>query len=801
MPIPETNLPDDAERLRAIADNVPALIAYIDAGERFRFVNQAYCTWFGFDPAAMIGRSITEVFGEDFVAKARQRIDKVLAGERVRFEGTVTVDGKDFYLESTYVPDRGEDGVVRGFYITVSDLSARQRFEQALQDLASLQDAILDNANFAIVTTDVHGVIRSCNSTTERWLGYRAEEIVGRETPALFHDPAELAFAMEEIERTHGRSIKTAPDWVLALIGDSERSHDEREWTFVRKDGSRFPVSLSVSVLRDKEGRPTGTLGVSRDITAEKAVAAAEQRARAEGEQARRVAEQTSRAKSQFLANMSHEVRSPLHGILGVTAMLLETPLSAAQRSLAETVHDSAQSLLSVVNGVLDFSRIEAGKLVLNPTDFTLAGVVRELVRLHAVQASEKGIALEWHIAPEVPESVRGDADRLRQVLHNLLGNAVKFSTHGTVRLRVEPAPPGRRHRTAVPGGDRWRLRFSVSDDGIGIAPEAQARIFEAFAQADDSMARRFGGTGLGLAIARELVELMGGEMGVESSAGAGATFWFTTVFSSAPVAPAPAAPQRPKEVPADITHRLRVLLVEDSEISRVVAEHQLCQLDCGVTVVCDGLAAISVADGGSFDLVLMDCQMPGTDGYTAATEIRRREAGTGRHACIVAVTANVLQGERERCLAAGMDDYLSKPFPPAQLRAVIRAAACLVREGEDAGNHIGDRQIAQFRTAPPIDGEPLLTRLVRIFRREAPESLAAIQAAAASCDTAPLEAAAHKLKGSAANFGARRLQGVCLAIEELCREDLARFSRLLLPELESELSLVLSFLEREVER
>ena len=572
----------------------------------------------------------------------------------------------------------------------------------------------------------------------------------------------------------------------------------------MRADGSRFPVSLSVSVLRDKEGRPTGTLGVARDITAEKAARAAQQRAQAEGVQARRAAEQASRAKSQFLANMSHEVRTPLHGILGVTAILLETPLSGAQRSLAETVHGSAQALLSVVDGVLDFSRIEAGKLVLNPTDFALAELVRDLARLHAVRASEKGLALEWHIAPELPERVRGDADRLRQVIHNLLGNAVKFSTQGTVRLRVEPAPAARGDRAAVSGGERWRLRFTVSDEGIGIAPEAQTRIFEAFAQADDSMARRFGGTGLGLAIARQLVELMGGEMGVESSAGMGSTFWFTAVFSPEQASAGMLPPARAREAPPAVpeTRSLRVLLAEDSESSRVVAEHHLRQLDCRVTVVSDGLAAIAAADsaaGSDFDLVLMDCQMPGTDGYTAATGIRRREAGTGHRAWIVAVTANVLQGERERCLAAGMDDYMSKPYRTGQLRAVVHARACLLRDLADAGRCIGDRQIAQFRASPPIDGEPLLARLVRIFRREAPESLAAIQDAAAFDDAPALEAAAHKLKGSAGNFGARRLQRVCLTIEELGREDMARFARLLVPELEGELSSVIGLLEREV--
>ncbi len=787
-------------RLRAIADNVPALIAYIDAEQRFRFVNESYRTWFGLDPEAMIGRTATEVFGSVIDAKSRSRMAAVMGGEHVRFEGEILVGGRERFLEASYVPDRDENGVVRGFYVTVNDLTSRQRFEQALQDLASLQDAILDNANFAIMTTDARGVFRTFNSTAERWSGYRAEELVGHATPALFFDPEEVAALRARLELKLGRPIATMIDWVDALIGDSGRTHDEREWTWVRKDGTRFPISLSLTALRNAEGRPTGTLGVGRDITAEKAAETAKHQAQETVVQAKLAAEQSSRAKSQFLANMSHEVRTPLHGILGVTGMLLETPLSAEQRSLAETVHGSAQSLLSVVNSVLDFSRIESGKLVLNPSDFILAELIGELIRLHAFRASEKGIALDWMIAPELPGRVRGDADRLRQVLHNLLGNAIKFSARGIVHLRVEPVPrPG---PAAAPDDDRWRLRFSVRDEGIGIAAEAQERIFEAFAQADDSMARRFGGSGLGLAIARQLVELMGGEMGVESAAGAGSTFWFTAIFSPAQALAVMPPLARRKELlrPVFAPRCLRVLLAEDSEISRVVAEHQLRQLGCSVTVVSDGLAAIAAADpaaGGDFDLVLMDCQMPVKDGYSAATEIRLREAGTGRRTCIVAQTANVLQGERERCLAAGMDDYLSKPYRPAQLAAVVRAAACLVRDLSNADSGISEARLAEFRAVSPDGGVPLVERLVCIFRREAPESLAAIQEAAAFDNAETLEAAAHKLKGSAGNFGARRLQRMCLAIEELCREDMARFARSLLPELEDELSAVLELLER----
>ena len=301
-----------------------------------------------------------------------------------------------------------------------------------------MQVAILDSTNLAIVATDEKGVIWTFNSTAERWLGYRVEEVIGQSKLAQLLDPAELAARERELEARCGRPMQTILDWVLAAIGGAGRTHDEREWTFVRKDGSRFPVALSFNVLRDAAGEPAGTLGVARDITLEKA-------AEAERNRAREAAAQASRTKSQFLAHMSHEVRTPLHGIIGVTGMLLETPLDASQRSLAETVHASVRALLAVVGRVLEFSKVESGKLSLQIADFSPAAVVQEVVRLHAVRASAKGVALEWEADPDVPERVSGDGDRLRQIIHNLVGNAVKFSSRGTVHVGVASLVEGRR--------------------------------------------------------------------------------------------------------------------------------------------------------------------------------------------------------------------------------------------------------------------------------------------------------------------------------------------------------------------
>ena len=614
--------------MRAIADNVPGLVAYVDEERRFRFVNESFRRWFELDPAAMIGRTMTEIFGEDLVRPAEPRVTAALAGERNHVEGEYKIFGQTRFLDVTYVPHCGADGATRGFYITVNDITEHARARQA------------------------------------------------------------------------------------------------------------------------------------------------EERARA-------VAEEASRAKSQFLANMSHEVRTPLHGIIGVTGILLQTALDATQRPLAETVHGSAQALLAVVNRVLDFSRLEAGKLRLEMADFSPWEILREVVRVHAALAEAKGVALVAEAVNGLPERVHGDAGQLRQVLHNLVGNALKFSPSGTVRVEVAAAADQPADKARV------RLAFAVRDEGIGIAAEAQARIFEAFAQADDSMARRFGGTGLGLAIARELVALMGGEITVESAPAAGATFRFTAEFAeSAPAALEGGGVAAAACAPA---HPLRVLIAEDSEVNRLVAMHQLSHLECALTVVEDGRAAVGALAAQDFDLVLMDGQMPEMDGYAATAEIRRREAGTGRRTRVVALTANALEGERERCLAAGMDEYLAKPFQAAQLETIVRVVGCLTRlAGEEMPLAPG-----VLETLRAEGGPALCARLIDIFAQEAPATLAALHAAARGRDWVAAHDAAHKLRGAAANFGAARLQAACAMIEAVCRTREARFIAWLLPALEEECAAV----------
>ena len=724
-------------------------MALVDAEGRFIEVNRTLCEMLGYDREKLLGLRFRDITHPEDVDENVRQLEEMVAGKR---EGMAVEkrylrpDGKIVWTLLSTTLKRDAEGRPSYFISQMVDITERRQTEERLR----FTQFAVDHAGDAVFLIEEDGRFFYANDTACRSLGYKVEELL-----ELRISEIDLDLSPEDVLRIFDM---LGQEKILTL----ESSHK-------RRSGEAFPVEITLTLL-EVESKEYAC-AFARDITARK---------RAEDQ-----AVAASRAKSDFLANMSHEIRTPMHGILGMSDLLLEADLPAQEHKYAELIQGSAESLLQLLDEILDLSKVESGRLELEAVDFRLPEIIRETVELLEPRAESKGIVLKLALGEGLPEGVSGDPTRLRQVLFNLVGNAIKFTDKGFVFVKVTSRRP--RDQEA------YRLRFAVRDTGAGIAVEHQGRIFEPFTQIDGDGASLPGGTGLGLAISRRLVEHMGGEIELESELGRGSIFTVDLPFDP-PRKPAsldfPAEPRKAAVLASRREHR--VLLAEDDAINRYLAERFLVEAGFSVDTVGNGREVLAAIEKERYDLVLMDCRMPELDGYETSRRIRRDETEKGcERLPILAVTAHAMKGDQDACLAAGMDGYISKPYRGAELvRAVERQLGLgTVHTGTIT---TGDEPSTQARVTgnkakrdnvldPGVlarigrlggPEENALATLGETFLAQKSDRLRQMEDALGSTDPARLADLAHALVGGAGSLGAYRLAKLAGELEILARRN-----------------------------
>jgi PAS domain S-box-containing protein len=637
--------------MRNLLGSTGARIFFKDREGRFLRVSAGWIEAFanGRAPEEIIGKTDVDVFSQELTHEATSDEQHILDSGvplLAKLEHDVHEDRPDTWAQTTKLPLRDESGHIVGIWGITYDVTAHVEAERALSESRERLEASEDvrSAMFASNPQPMYvheretRRILEVNNAAVTIYGYSRDELLSMQITDLIA-PDSLAGYYASLEISPG-----VPQVGFRPV--QSRRH-------IYKDGTIVDVEVTSNDVM-VEGRACRIASV-QDVT-ERTRAAADLAA------ARDVAVEASNMKSAFLANISHEIRTPMNGVLGMAALLLDTELDDSQRALAAQVASSGELMVELINDILDISKIEAGQLELEVSDYALHETIEQACAVAERQAAAKGLEFALEIAEALPQRTRGDGRRLRQIILNLVSNAVKFTSEGRITVRAEQRQ-----------GPRPRVRIAVTDTGIGIDSPTLDTMFERFTQADVSTTRTYGGTGLGLAIARELTELMGGTIGAESELGGGSTFWIDLPLSAPATVRAGSSLPAPGEVaasPAWITAP-RVLVVDDNAVNQIVAMRMLERCGCTADVVSDGLHALQALATERYDAVLMDCQMPVMDGYQATAELRRRENGAHRTA-VVAMTANAMKGTAEKCLAAGMDDYISKPIYREQLMDIL---------------------------------------------------------------------------------------------------------------------------------
>lgn len=832
-------------------------------------VNENFCKMTGYSEKELLGQFTGIAFGGQADLNLRESVRSVIEKGSV-WSGEVSCvrkNGEQYWADVKVIPYLDEQKKPYRILLILQDITEKKNAADALQKLAALQQGILNGTDYAIVYCSPDGIIQAFNSGAEKMLGYKAEEMIGIHTLGKLHDPVEVMERNKALREELG--IDVEPGFQTFVARANAGIADTSESIYIRKDGTRITVLLSISTLRNEKGEIIGHLGIARDISDSiqsreqiklyeevvrnmyaglhvweleeagenkdlrllinneaaiklginqqdnvgrtmkellngiqspieemyiKVIETGEQLIipefqstldksrffsisafplrnkrvgvlfmditamkviQEELRKAKTLAEESVLAKDQFLANMSHEIRTPMNAIVGFTDLLLQTKLENEQKEYLDSVKLAGENLLGIINDILDFSKIESGKLDIESRPFRFKKMINHVHSLLGIKAADKVLDFNLHIADNIPEVLKGDELRLQQVLINLAGNAIKFTEKGSVSLSADMV----KHENG-----KCHIRFSVKDTGIGISKEMQETVFERFTQANNEIHRTYGGTGLGLSISRNLIQLMGGRLELNSALGKGSEFYFELSFDTI-------KDNEIEKLEKTLNFNLplskvKVLLFEDNTLNQRLAIKVLSNFGFDTTLAENGRIGVDILKKESFDLILMDLQMPEIDGYQA-TEIIRNELKINTP--IIAMTAHSLVGEREKCIAVGMNDFISKPFKQEDLYGKLSdLLPDAFLEGRNDAATNGAAVSVDLSYLREISGKDRAfeKNMLQVFLEEVPHDINLLQKAFDEHDTDLIWKTAHKLKSSMSIGGQNELIPLLNAIE-----------------------------------